>query len=206
MLKLTEKQQKVLEAIKDYTEYNGYPPTVRELADIFNQSSTAGIHNLLTVLQEKGYLRRGQRGSSRSLEVMGGIEERPRRARVYPILGTVPAGDPMLAQELHEGEIELDEEWAGKEDTFILRVHGHSMMDADIQDGDLVIVQKSSTCKNGDIIIALLEEEATVKRFFKEKDRIRLQPENPTMQPIYVSKDDPTFHVIGIVKGLLRKF
>jgi len=112
----------------------------------------------------------------------------------------------VLAQEYREGEIELDEAWAGNGDTFILRVHGHSMMDADIQNGDLVVVQKTSTCKNGDIVIALLEDEATVKRFFKEKDRIRLQPENPSMQPIYVPKGDPTFQIIGKVKGLMRKF
>lgn len=206
MHNLTEKQSRVLEAVRDFTELNGFPPTVRELADIFGHSSTAGIHKILTILQEKGHLRKGQRGKSRSLEVVGGGKRKPRRARIYPILGSIAAGVPELALENLEGEIEIDEEWAGNGDTFILRVHGHSMMDADIQDGDLVVVQKTSTCKNGDIVIALLEEEATVKRFFKEKDRFRLQPENPTMQPIYIPKDDPTFQIIGKVKGLMRKY
>ena len=206
MSNLTEKQSRVLEAVKEFAELNGYPPTVRELADMFGQSSTAGIHKMLTVLQDKGCLRKGQRGKSRSLEVVGGRERRPRRARVYPILGGIAAGTPELALEYREGEIELDQDWAGNGDTFILRVHGHSMMDANIHDGDLVVVQRTSTCRNGEIVIALLEEEATIKRFFKEKDRIRLQPENTAMQPIYIAKGDPTFQIIGKVKGLMRKY
>ena len=100
------------------------------------------------------------------------------KAKSYPILGHVQAGMPQLAYEDKEGDLFLDSEWAGNGDTFLLRVNGYSMIDADIRDGDILVVQKSQTCRNGDIVIALLDDEATVKRFFKEKERVRLQPES----------------------------
>ncbi|MBN2355242.1 transcriptional repressor LexA [candidate division KSB1 bacterium] len=205
---LTPKQQQVLQAIKRFHRENGYPPTVRELAELFGQSSAAGIHKILQVLQEKGALRRGESGKSRSFMVMDDLlgEDKSHRARSCPIIGNVVAGMPQLAVEEREGELYLDSDWVGQEDIFLLRVRGHSMIDADIRDGDLLVVQMTQTCRNGDIIIALLEEEATVKRFYKEVERIRLQPENPSMQPIYVNKDDPNFRIIGKVKGLLRRY
>lgn len=202
---MTTKQQKVLEAIRDFQVENGYPPTVRELADIFGQSSTAGIHRILHILRNKGYLTKDDH-KSRSLGIVDQAEISPSRVKRYPLLGRVQAGMPQLAYEDREGELFLDSDWAGNGDTFLLRVHGHSMVDADIRDGDILVVKKTQSCRNGEIVIALLEEEATVKRFFKEKDRIRLQPENQTMQPIYIKRNDPTFQVIGLVKGLLRKY
>lgn len=205
---LTSKQREVLEAIKRFHRENGYPPTVRELAEIFGQSSAAGIHKILMMLQEKGALKRKISGKSRSYLVSNGsdMNRDDNRARPCPIIGNVVAGIPELAVEERVGEMYLDSEWVGQEDIFLLRVRGHSMIDADIRDGDLLVVQMTQICRNGDIIIALLEEEATVKRFYKEVDRIRLQPENPSMQPIYVQKDDPGFRIIGKVKGLLRRF
>ncbi|MBN1998120.1 transcriptional repressor LexA [candidate division KSB1 bacterium] len=205
MQELTDKQQQVLDAIKEFQGINGFPPTVRELAEYFGQASTAGIHKILKALESKGHLRKGDKGKSRSLGV---LDDDPAafRARAYPIVGHVQAGPFQLAVEDREGELLLDSDWAGHGETFLLRVRGHSMIDADIRDGDMVLVEKTQQCHNGDIVIALLEDEATVKRFFKEKDRIRLQPENPTMQAIYVPKDDPGFRIIGKVKGLLRKF
>ena len=205
MVHLTDKQLQVLNAIKEYQEVHGYPPSVRELAEHFGQASTAGIHKILVALQEKGYLRKGHRGQSRSLTLVESGRE-PERIRRYPIVGQVQAGAPQLAYEEAEDEMYLDTEWAGDGDTFLLRVHGHSMIDADIHDGDILVVQRTESAHNGEIVIALLEDEATVKRFYKEKDRIRLQPENPTMQPIYIDRDDPGFRIIGRVKGLLRKF
>jgi repressor LexA len=184
---------------------NGYPPTVRELAEMSGRSSTAGVHKTLNLLERKGYIRRGK-GKSRSLEILAKGEKKGKKVREYPILGRIAAGLPDLAEELKEGDIALDEEWLGGENSFVLWVKGHSMVDADIRDGDMIIVERTSTCNNGEIVIILLEGEATVKRFFKEKDRIRLQPENPTMHPIYVDSQDPDFRIIGRVKALLRKY
>lgn len=202
---LTAKQQQVLEAVRDFQARNGFAPTVRELAEWFGQSSTASIHKILQVLKEKGHLRKDDR-KSRALGVIDSEELTAERVRSLPLVGKVQAGMPQLAFEEKEGDLYLDAEWAGKEDSFLLRVRGHSMIDADIRDGDILVVQKSETCRNGDIVIALLDDEATVKRFYREKDRIRLQPENPNMQPIYVERDDPSFAVIGLVRGLLRKY
>ncbi len=202
---LTTKQEKVLNAVRDFQTQYGYPPTVRELAEIFGQSSTAGIHKILQVLRQKGHLRKDDR-KSRSLGIVDQQDIHSDRIKSYPILGAVQAGMPQLAYEEKEGDLYLDSEWAGNSDTFLLRVKGLSMIDADIRDGDILVVQKTQSCHNGDIIIALLDDEATVKRFFKEVDRIRLQPENQTMQPIYVEQDYPNFHIIGLVRGLLRKY
>ncbi|NLP11497.1 transcriptional repressor LexA [bacterium] len=205
---LTDKQKKVLDAIRRYQAEQGYPPTVRELAEMFGQSSTAGIHKILLLLQQKGFLKKRQGGKSRSLNVVQDLLESRDigRACSFPILGKVVAGMPELAVEEREGELYLDSDWVGKEDIFLLRVRGHSMIDANIYENDLLIVQMTQSCHNGDIIIAMLDDEATVKRFFNERDRIRLQPENPTMQPIYVNKHDPSFRIIGRVKGLLRRY
>ncbi len=200
---LTEKQNKVLEAIKEFQALNGLSPTVRELADHFGQSSTAGIHKILNILKTKGYLYKDGQGKSRSLRLKHYADK---NINTYPVLGQVVAGHPRLAVEEKEGDFVLDSEWVGQEDVFILRVDGHSMVDADIHDNDLIVVQYTQECRNGDIVIALLENEATVKRFFKEKNRIRLQPENSNMQPIYININDPSFRIIGKVKGLLRKF
>ncbi|MBN1464366.1 transcriptional repressor LexA [candidate division KSB1 bacterium] len=205
MNELTTKQQQVLDAIREFQSQNGYPPTIRELAEMFGQSSTAGIHKMLNILRDKGHLIKDDR-KSRSLGIVDPHDLTAERIRSLPILGHVQAGMPQLAYEEKEGDLFIDSEWAGHADSFLLRVRGLSMIDADIRDGDILVVQKTENCRNGDIIIALLDDEATVKRFYKEHDRIRLQPENQTMQPIYVQRDYPHFHVIGLVRGLLRKF
>ena len=205
MNELTSKQQQVLDAVRDFQAQNGYPPTIRELAEMFGQSSTAGIHKILTILRDKGHILKDDR-KSRSLGIVDQGELNQDRIRSLPILGHVQAGMPQLAYEEKEGDMYIDSDWAGHTDSFLLRVHGLSMIDADIRDGDILVVQKTQACRNGDIIIALLDDEATVKRFYKEHDRIRLQPENQTMQPIYVERDYPNFHIIGLVRGLLRKF
>jgi repressor LexA len=200
--RLTARQEQVLEAVRRYQDENGFPPTVRELADQFGHASTAGIYKILKLLQEKGYLTQRERGKSRAM----GIPERDTRVRPVPIVGQVEAGAPTLAVEEKEGDFYLDSDWAPGGESFLLRVQGYSMVDADIKPGDLLIVEPGTTCHNGEIIIALLEDEATVKRLFWEKDKIRLQPENQAMQPIYIPRDDPSFRLIGKVRGLLRRF
>lgn len=205
MTQLTDKQQQVLQAVREFQAENGFPPTVRELAEHFGQSSTAGIHKILTILRDKGHLNRNDR-KSRSLGIVDQSDLNQDRIKSLPILGHVQAGMPQLAYEEKEGDMFIDSDWAGHGESFLLRVRGLSMIDADIRDGDILVVQKSENCRNGDIVIALLDDEATVKRFYKEHDRFRLQPENQTMQPIYVERDYPNFHIIGLVRGLLRKF
>lgn len=204
-IELTEKQQQVLEAVRAFQAQNGFPPTVRELAKMFGQSSTAGIHKILMILRDKGYLSKENR-KSRSLGIVDQRELTEDRIRSLPILGQVQAGMPHYAYEEKEGDMYIDSEWAGHDDSFLLRVRGLSMIDADIRDGDILVVQKTQHCRNGDIIIALLDDEATVKRIYREHDRIRLQPENKTMQPIYVERDYSQFYIVGLVRGLLRKF
>ncbi|MBN1481781.1 transcriptional repressor LexA [candidate division KSB1 bacterium] len=202
---LTKKQQRVLDAVREFQSQNGFPPTVRELATMFGQSSTAGIHRILTILRDKGHLIKDDR-KSRSLGIVNQGELTADRIRSLPILGQVQAGMPQLAYEEKEGDMLIDSQWVGYSDSFLLRVRGLSMIDADIRDGDILVVQKTQQCRNGDIVIALLDDEATVKRIYREHDRIRLQPENQTMQPIYVERDYPHFYIIGLVRGLLRKF
>lgn len=196
----------MLQAIRDYQSEYGFPPTVRELAQQFGHASTGGIHKILKILQTKGYLSQSGRGKSRAV---GLLEEKPGfvdHVKSLPIVGRVIAGEPELAIEDTEGNFLIDSDWVSGRNTFLLRVKGHSMIDADIRPGDLVVVEPVSQVRNGDVVIALLEEEATVKRFYKEKDKIRLQPENQAMQPIYIERTDPAFRIIGIVKGLLRRF
>jgi repressor LexA len=204
-IKLTEKQARVLDAIRSHQNEYGFPPTVRELAEKFGHSSTAGIHKMLKILQSKGHLVQSGRGKSRAVGLVAELPE-SRNVKSLPIVGRVIAGEPELAVEDKEGDLLIDAGWVSGRNTFLLRVTGHSMIDADIRPGDLVVVEPATQVRNGDVVIALLEEEATVKRFFKEKDKIRLQPDNQSMQPIYIDRNDPSFRVIGIVKGLLRRF
>ncbi|MBN1541821.1 transcriptional repressor LexA [candidate division KSB1 bacterium] len=204
--RLTARQQKVYDLFVDYAQVHGFPPTVRELADEVGLSSTAGVHKILKILQAKGYLTQLSRGKSRSLGLAQDRLTAGARAKALPLVGEVRAGEPVLAVEEKEGDFFIDSDWVGNKNTYLLRVQGHSMVDAGIYPGDLLVVEPGVNIRNGEIIIALLEDEATVKRIYREKERIRLQPENQTMQPIYVNRDDPTLRIIGKVRGLLRKF
>ena len=203
---LTEKQKLVYQTIRDYQSEFGYSPSVRDLAERLGHASPAGIHKILKVLQEKGYLVKSGKGKSRSLGLLKSDPEKEGRTIKAPVVGHVAAGSPQLAYEENEGEFILDSNWLSAEKPFLLRVQGFSMIDAGIRPGDLLVVEPVQSCHNGEIIIALLEDEATVKRFYRERDRIRLQPENETMQPIYIERNDPAFRIIGKVKGLMRKF
>ena len=196
---LTSRQTEVLDFIKKFTDDNGYAPTMREICAHFGFLPHAAT-NHVNALVKKGYLSK-QPLKSRSLEVVGFSR---RDLREVPIVGRVAAGEPILAVENIEGAVMLPEGWIGSKDCFLLRVEGDSMVDAHICSGDHVLVRRQPTAEAGDIVVALLDDEATVKRFFIEKDRIVLKPENKYMEPIVVKKGDKSFQVIGKVVGVWR--
>ncbi len=194
---LTERQRQVLELVEKSVEERGYPPSLRELSAALRLSGTRAVEKHLAVLEKKGRLRRGH--GSRALE----LAERP-SGRAIPIVGRVAAGAPILAEENREGSLTLDPALARWPGCFLLRVKGESMRLAGILDGDLVLVKPQTTAENGDIVVARLDDEATVKRFFRKKDgTLELQPENPAFAPIPVAPGD-SFGVLGKVVGVLR--
>lgn len=194
---LTARQREVLSLVEKSLEERGYPPTLRELAAALGASGTRAVEKHLAALERKGRLKRGR--GSRALE----LSERP-SGRVVPIVGRVAAGSPTLAQENREGSLTLDATLARWPGCFLLRVKGESMRLAGILDGDLVLVKPQESADNGDIVVARLDEEATVKRLLKKKDgTLELQPENPAFAPIPVPPGE-SFGVLGKVVGVLR--
>jgi repressor LexA len=201
---LTDRQREILDFIKAEMRRKGYPPTVRDIGQAVGLSSSSTVHSHLNALEAKGLIKRDP-SKPRALEVIGHDRETVvtsmRGVRELPVLGAVAAGVPMLAEENIEGTIPLPTEVVREDSTFVLRVKGDSMIDAGIFDGDFVVVRQQPTADNGDIVVALLEDEATVKRYFRESDRIRLQPENDSMEPIYVR--DVT--ILGKVVAVFRR-
>lgn len=201
--RLTRRQQQILDFIRSEIHRKGYPPSVREIGEAVGLSSSSTVHAHLAALERHGYIRRDPT-KPRALEVLDfrdterGID--PRSVTAVPIVGAVAAGQPILAAENIEATLPLPAELAG-DSTFILRVRGDSMVEAGILDGDYVVVRQQPTARNGDIVVALLEDEATVKRFYREADRIRLQPENSALDPIYTR--DAT--ILGKVVALFRR-
>lgn len=191
---LTRRQKEILEFIRREVQRVGYPPSVREIGKAVGLSSSSTVHSHLTTLEEKGYLRRGPT-KPRALEVVG------LKMRQVPLVGRIAAGEPILAEENIEDIFVLPAEFARDENCFILEVKGESMIGAGILSGDYVVVRQQPTAENGDIVVALIEDEATVKRFYKEKTGIRLQPENPAIEPIITKKTN----ILGKVIALLRK-
>lgn len=189
---LEDMEKKIFQYIAECSG-SGVPPTVREICSKFGIKSTSTVHKYLVLLENKGYILRGDR-TNRSIRIAG------RRTVNVPLIGTITAGSPILAFEEIDGYIPVESSGAGADDLFALRVHGDSMIDAAILDEDIVIARKTSTAANGDIVIALIGEEATVKRFFKENGHYRLQPENQSMDPIIV--DD--LQILGKVVSLVR--
>lgn len=181
----------------------GYPPSVREIGLALGLSSSSTVHSHLASLQKKGYLRRDPT-KPRALEVLNYRDTEmpvpPSAVRSVPVVGRIAAGAPLLAQENIEDVFPLPAELSG-DDTFALRVTGDSMIEAGILDGDWLVVQQRSTASDGDIVVALLEDEATVKRFFRENGRVRLQPENSSMQPIYAEE----VAILGKAVAVLRR-
>ncbi len=199
---LTRRQSKILDFIIQMIEENGYPPTLREIGEEFSISSTRGVRDHLAALARKGYLKRNPL-ISRGIEVLQYTEKKipPRDLFTRPLLGEIAAGKPVLAVENIEGTITLDKFLVRGQNSFALKVKGESMKDAGILEGDYVIVKQQPTADNRDIVVALLDEEATVKRFYREKKRVRLESANPHYPPIFPEKD---FKILGKVIGVFR--
>ena len=199
---LSERQSAILTFIKEEILRRGYPPTVREIGEAVHLKSSSSVHMHLNTLEQNGYIRRDPT-RSRSIEIVDDDFNLARRELVQvPVLGQVAAGQPLLAQQNIEDYFPLPAEYVPAEELFFLRVRGSSMIRAGILDGDQVLVQRQDHARNGEIVVALLEDEATVKTFYKEKDHIRLQPENPDMDPILV----PDCQILGKVRGVFRFF
>ncbi len=204
MEKLTVKQEKVLKELKKYIAKNGYPPTVRELCALTNLKSTATIHVHLDQLSSKGYIRK-DKDRNRTIEILVPNEYDKKTDSIVsiPLLGKVTAGNPIEAIERPDEYFDVPASLLNpKKETFSLNVSGDSMINVGIHDKDIVIVEKTKVARNGEIVVAMNEDnEATVKTFYKEKDHIRLQPENDSLEPIILN--DVT--ILGKVVGLYRK-
>ncbi len=203
---VSAKQMEILEYIKSEIKKRGFPPTVRDICAAVGLRSTSSVHAHLESLEKAGFIRRDPT-KPRAIEILDDEFALSRReiAQV-PVIGTVAAGQPILAQENIEGYFPVPVEYMPAEQSFILKVKGESMINAGIFDGDHVLVRKTPDASDGDMVVALLEDSATVKTFYKEKDHIRLQPENDSMDPIIVGKDRRDFQILGTVFGVFRLF
>lgn len=202
--KLSAKQTDILEYLKSYILEHGYPPTVRDICQAVGLKSTSSVHSHLGALEEKGYIRRDPT-KPRAIEIIDDDFALTRREVInIPIVGTVAAGEPILAQENIQDYFPVPPEYLHNvnNQTFILRVKGESMINVGIYDGDLVIVSQQNTASNGEIVVALIDDSATVKTFYKEKGYVRLQPENDAMDPIIVDN----CMILGKVIGLFRQY
>ena len=202
MQPLTKRQREILDYLNEFIQQHGYAPSLEEIGRRFSLSSLATVHKHLTNLQEKGFIRRAW-NRSRSVEVLpsrtGG------RAMELPMLGYVAAGMPIEAVATAETISVPDSLVGGKRDTYVLRVRGQSMIDEQIRDGDWVVVEDRKSADNGEMVIALVGgQDVTLKKFYRENGRIRLQPANPAMQPIYVDQD--AVQIQGVVVGVMRKY
>ena len=193
-----ENQQKILDFIKKEIEQKGYPPSVREICVGVGLKSTSTVHAHLNHLEQQGLIRRDST-KPRALEVIDGTQA---RGRTVPLVGRVTAGLPILAIENIEEYLTLPQGMLGQDDLFCLRVQGESMIEVGILDGDIIVVREQNNAENGEIVVAMIEDEATVKRIYYEKNRVRLQPENRFMDPIYAD----SVQVIGKVTALFRQF
>jgi repressor LexA len=200
-LNLTKRQQEILDFVKRYSAKYGYPPTVRDIGGAIGLTSSSTVHTHLANLEKLGLLRRDPT-KPRAIEVLVDRARRATAPRGLPLVGQVAAGSPVLAEENIEDYLELPTLAGGDEADYLLQVRGDSMRDAGIMDGDHVVVQRRDSALDGEIVVALVEGEATVKRFFREGDRVRLQPENDTMEPIHVSGD---LEIAGKVVGVVRR-
>ena len=199
----TDRQQKILDAIRAFTAERGYPPSVREIGERVGLSSSSTVQSHLKTLERRGLLKRDPT-KPRALVTSNGDhdpESRDRRVAHVPIVGKVAAGVPITAVENVEETFALPSGFVRDPNAFMLRISGNSMEDAAILDGDLVVVRPTADAKNGEIVVAMLDGEATVKRFYRETGRIRLQPENRAMTPIYA--EDVT--IVGRVEAVIRK-
>jgi repressor LexA len=199
---LNTRQKQILKYIKDALRSKGYPPSVREIGEAVGLSSSSTVHSYLAKLEAMGFIRRDPT-KPRAIDVLEEAPWRQKQITPVPLVGRVTAGEPILAVENIEETYPFPTELVGDDNTFMLAVKGTSMIDAGILDGDYVLVRSQTTARNGDIVVALIDEEdATVKRFYREKDYIRLQPENPTMEPICSRNVSILGKVIGVFRQL----
>ena len=208
---LNKREKAILKYIEKQIKANSYPPSVREIGKAVGLSSTATVHGYLAKLEEKGYIKKeSQKG--RTLRLLKGIlkeEKKEEPKQVYtsremvdvPVIGKITAGAPILAVENVTDTFPIPIDFVGNSESFMLTVSGESMIEAGILDGDYILVKKQNTANNGEIVVALIQDEATVKTFYKENGHIRLQPENSTMEPIIV----PNCEILGKVAGVFRK-
>ena len=210
-MELNKKEKAMLKFIENKIDKNGYPPSVREIGKAVGLNSTATVHGYLAKLEEKGYIKKENK-KGRTLKLLRGGSGEPmiksskdfytqKELVEVPIVGKITAGAPILAVENVTDTFPIPIDFVGNSESFMLKVRGESMIEAGILDGDLILVKKQNDARNGDIVVALIEDEATVKTFYKEQDHIRLQPENSTMDPIIV----PNCEILGKVAGVFRK-
>ena len=200
--KISKKQQEILDYIKSEIINKGYPPAVREICTAVNLRSTSSVHAHLETLEKNGYIRRDPT-KPRAIEIIDDNFNLTRRELVnVPIVGSVAAGQPLLAVESVESYFPIPSEYMPNEETFMLNVKGDSMINIGIFNGDKVLVQKQATANNGDVVVALVEDSATVKTFYKEEGYYRLQPENDNMDPIIVMNCEILGKVIGVFRFL----
>ena len=212
--KLTTRQQQILDYIRKCIEVKHYPPSVREIGQAIGLSSPSTVHAHLNALEAKGYIRRDG-AKSRSMVITGAEQEEKTSAIntsstqfnehslvQLPLVGRVAAGTPILAEQNIEEEVPLPTSLFGDRNSFLLTVHGDSMINAGIFDGDTLLVREQNTANNGDIVVAMIDDGATVKTYYKEKDCIRLQPHNDAMEPIFTRDAQ----ILGVVTGLFRSY
>ena len=208
---LNKREKAILKFIEKKISEDGYPPSVREIGKAVGLSSTATVHGYLAKLREKGYIKKEDK-KGRTLKVIKGTDGQQiikenknfytqRELVDVPVIGKITAGQPILAVENVTDTFPIPIDFVGNSESFMLTVRGESMIEAGILDGDYILVKKQDNASNGEIVVALIEDEATVKTFYKEKDHIRLQPQNSTMDPIIV----PTCEILGKVAGVFRK-
>ena len=198
---LTKRQREILTYVMSNMQQRGYPPSVREIGTALGLTSSSTVHSHLTALEKKGFIHRDP-SKPRAIEILkDGASQPPKRVVNVPVLGRIAAGQPLLAEENVEDVFPLPRDLIREDAAFILRVRGDSMIEAGILDGDYLVIRQQATANNGEIVAALMGEEATVKRFYRERDHIRLQPENRTMQPILTR--DAT--ILGRVVALIRR-
>ena len=211
---LNKREKAIVKFIEKHIKANGYPPSVREIGKSVGLKSTATVHGYLASLEEKGYIKKeSQKGRTLKLLKGGLADENENQMEIQkevytsremvdvPVIGKITAGEPILAVENVTDTFPIPLDFVGNSESFMLTVRGESMIEAGILDGDYILVRKQNTATNGEIVVALIEDEATVKTFYKEKDHIRLQPENSTLDPIIV----PNCEILGKVIGVFRK-
>jgi repressor LexA len=194
---LTPRQKQILDFITSIIQMRGYPPSLREIAGHFDITGVRAVEKHILALEKKGYLRKG--AGARALELVGQA-----RGRVIPILGRVAAGQPILAQENLLGTLMLDPSLFPSQDAYLLTVKGESMKEAGILEGDLVLVKPQPDAESGEIVVAMVEGEATVKRLIKKKEHYLLMPENVDFNPIILTEEDSTFQILGKVVSVIR--